>query len=339
MTGNSTPSWAGFLPALARKSLHVVNRAASYLDTIAAAHHATSPSPIVVVGLPRSGTTLAYELIVQAFDVAYLTRAYSYTYGIPNLTTRIITRFTRRRRARYVSDYGRIPGIFAPTENAVLWMQWFAEHSALGHYFPNSFMTAAVAADTTATIASMSSIAKRPFVFKNIYLTLALPALLETLTKSRVIVITRDIDAITASVFKKRRTLSATTWWSIRPPFVEHVAHDGIVEQTAFQCIRSQQVLERSLSLVDEDRCLIVDYSDICRSPVDFIANVARWAGNDLQLRAGADIPRHFDLSPSVGYPAHTADHFSQQSDALNSDRHQYLSRIDDYVAECAAND
>ena len=339
MTGNSTPSRPGYLPAVARKSLYAVNRAASYVDAIATAHHSTAPAPIVIVGLPRSGTTLAYELIVQAFDVSYLTRAYSYTWGMPNLTTRVMTRFTRQRRARYVSDYGRIPGFFAPTENAVLWMQWFAEHSTLGHYYPNSFMTAAVAADSTATIASMSAIAKRPFVFKNIYLTLALPALLETLPASRAIVVTRDIDAVTASVFRKRRTLSPATWWSIRPPFIEHIAHEGIVEQTAFQCIRSQQILEHSLSLVDQDRCMVVDYSEICRSPVEFVANVARWAGNDFQLRAGADIPRHFDPSPSVGYPEHTADDFSQQSDALDSDRHQYLRRIDDYVAECTADD
>ena len=334
MTAKSTPGWSGSLPAFARKSLNVANRAAGYIDTIAAAKHTTTPAPIIVVGLPRSGTTLAYELIVQAFDVAYLTRAYSYTFGMPNLTTRLTAPRTRYPKARYESDYGQIPGFFAPAENAVLWSKWFAEHALLGHYFPSSYMTADAAADATATIASMSTIAKRPFVFKNVYLTLSLPAFLQTLTKSRVIVVTREIDAIAASVFKKRRTLPASAWWSICPPFVEHVSHDGIVEQTAFQCVRSKQILDHALALVDQERCMVVDYSKICAAPANFISNVAHWTGNELSRRADSDIPKHFDLSPSPGYPQEVADRFSKQSDALTADRDQYLHRIEEYVRQ-----
>lgn|GEM_PF-2835001 len=339
MTGKLTPGWFGSLPAFARRSLNVANRAASHFDSVAAANHPTVPAPIVVVGLPRSGTTLAYELIVQAFDVAYLTGAYSYTYGIPNLTARAMRRFTRHPKARYESDYGRIPGFLAPAENAVLWMKWFTEQPVLGHCFPNSFMTAVAAADAATTIASMSAIAKRPFVFKNIYLTLSLPALLKTLPKSRAVVVTRDIDAITASVFNKRRTLPASSWWSIRPPFIDHVSRDGIIEQTAFQCVRSKQILEHALTLIDQDRCMVVDYSEICRAPADFIANVASWVGNDLIRRADTDIPQQFDVSPSAGYPADVADRFSNQLDALNSDHRQYLRRIDEYVARHNAVD
>lgn len=332
--GNSPPAWAGSSSALASRSLNVANRAASYVDTFARAKDLDVPAPIFVVGLPRSGTTLAYELIVQAFDVAYLTRAYSFTYGIPNLTTRVIARFARHPKAHYVSNYGRIPGFLAPAENAVLWMKWFTEHPMLGHYFPDESVNPAAAADATKTIASMSAIAKRTFVFKNIYLTLALPALLRTLTKSKVIVVTRDIDDVTASVFNRRRTLPASSWWSIRPPFVGQVSGDGILEQTTFQCTRSRQILERSLTLVDPDRCMVVDYSDICRSPLEFIENVARLAGNELGRRAGTDIPQHFDVSQSKGLPKEMTGQFSRLSDALNSDGHQYLRQVDEYVTQ-----
>ena len=209
----------------------------------------------------------------------------------------------------------------------------------LGHYLPNSLVTEASASDVTAMVASMSTIAKRPYVFKNVYQTLSLSAILESLPTSRVIVVSRDIDAITASVFNKRRTLTTPSWWSIRPPFVEEVLLDGTVEQTAFQCIRSKQILDRELRLVDQDRCMVIDYSDICRAPADFIDSVARWAGSDLRRRADNHIPQRFDVRPSVGYPADVAGQFSNQFEALASSRDQYLHRIDEYVAQQAAID
>ena len=89
--------------AAARAILRAVNRGACALDQLALLDDAREAAPLVIVGLPRSGTTLVYELLVQAFDVAYLTKLYSYLYGIPNLTTKLVAPFTQNPKSVYLA--------------------------------------------------------------------------------------------------------------------------------------------------------------------------------------------------------------------------------------------
>jgi hypothetical protein len=324
------------LSVIARESLAAVNRLAAPIDRIARARKPASRTPILIAGLPRSGTTLAYELLVQGLDVAYLTRLYSYTFGIPNLTTRVIARVARNHRPRYESDYGRIPGILAPTENAVLWRSWFPERPELGHYVVPPMITDEAVTKARTTIASISTIAGRPFVFKNVYLTLSLAAVMQSLPELKVIVIARDTAAVTASVLKRRLELASSEWWSIKPPLFDSVAGEDIAAQTAFQCVRSNQLLERALAQAPANRCMLVDYETVCQSPVDFVSNVARWAGDDVSLSECTGIPDSFEARPSVGYPPHLAARIEQHIDALQQDRDEYLRAVDGRVAELA---
>ena len=315
----------------ARTALRIVNRLARPLDKLAASNATGQAAPIMVVGLPRSGTTLAYELLVQAFDVSFLTRIYSYAYGLPNLATRVVARGIRDPDARYSSNYGRIPGRYAPAENGVIWDRWFPEHEELGHHVPIDAITTTAQKDAAAMLSSMSTIAGRPFVFKNLYMTLSLPAYLQLLPKSKVIIVTRDIDTIIASVYNKRK--KTPSWWAIRPPFTGDVRGRSVLDQTAYQCIRSQQLLEHSLSTLPSDRFKVVDYATICAEPQIFIDDVASWAGSGLERRPGHEIPQQFDISGGPGLSGELEEQLAELTETLESSGSQYLSRIQAFVA------
>lgn len=323
--------------SLARLCLNATNRIVRPLDELAAASAAGTPAPVMVAGLPRSGTTLVYELMVQAFEVGFLTPLYSYTYGLPNLSTRIVARKIRDPYARYDSTYGRIPGRYAPAENAVFWNRWFAANKLLGHHVPNSCISDHEIREAEGLIASMSAITQRPYVFKNVYMTLSVPAFLRLLPKSKVIVVTRDMEAIIASVYNRRKSLSK--WWSIRPPFVDSVENKSNLEQTAYQCIRSRQLLEHSLTTVPSERILVVDYSSVCVNPRHFIDTVAQWTGAGLARRDDSQpIPETFTRSAGPGLPVEDTVRLGKYAEPLEASGPQYLSRIESYIAEHATN-
>jgi hypothetical protein len=317
---------------LAHGALRLANRLARPLDKLASSSAPGSTAPIMVVGLPRSGTTLVYELLVQAFEVGFLTRLFSYTYGLPNFSARLVAQKIRDPLARFDSTYGKIPGRFAPAENAVFWERWFAETEELGHHIPSGCISDRATHEAEAIIASMSAITRRPFVFKNVYMTLSVPAFLRLLPRAKVVVVQRNFESVVASLYKGRKTRA--TWWSIHPPFATDVYSRDAFEQTVFQCVRSQQILERTLASMAPSQCLIVDYESVCEAPQSFVEKVAVWAGTDFARRSNSMIPDRFKASKGPGIPKTLASNYASLTDSLNETGEKYWSRIRSFVAE-----
>ncbi len=309
-----------------RAALQLANRVVRPLDRLAAAAPTGGAAPLMVVGLPRSGTTLAYELLVQAFDVRFLTRIYSYAYGLPNTLARVFARTAGTPEAYYSSDYGRIPGRYAPAENAVFWDQWLPTSPNLGHYVAPEAISNAAARAAASTLSSMTAITGRPWVFKNVYMTLSLPAFFRLLPEARVVVVKRDLSANIASVYNRRGTRDS--WWSIRPPFSEEVLDRSILEQTVFQCVRSEQILDASLRLLPAGQYISIDYASLCESPVAFIEQVANWVGSSFQRRIGTELPRSFTPSEGPGIARQDAVEAAAYREALCGSRDRYLDRV-----------
>jgi hypothetical protein len=234
--------------------------------------------------------------------------------------------------AHFSSRYGRIPGRFAPAENAVFWDRWLPQTPQLGHYVPPDSITRAAMVEADATVSSMATIAGQPYVFKNVYMTLSLPALFRLLPKARAIVITRDLAANIASVYKKRRTLSS--WWSIQPPLSDEVSEKAILEQTVFQCIRSEQLLQEALRHLPAERCMVVDYEALCGSPVEFIERVDKWMESALRRRREAAIPTQFTASKGPGLSSDNIVLANGYRKLLEESRLPYLSRVRTVVEE-----
>ena len=313
----------------ASATLRVVNDVASRLDRFAQAAASDVPAPLFVVGLPRSGTTLVYALLIQAFEVAFLTRMYTYTYGLPNLTTRLVSRFTRSPSATFESDYGRIPGRFSPAENSVLWLKWFPERPQFGHYVPPDMIDCDGANSARNTIASMTKIAGRQFVFKNVYSTLSLAALLHVFDKGRAVVMERCFDEVAVSVFRARRKMAQRSWWSIRPPYTEEVIDKDLATQVAFQCVRSQQLLKKQLQQIDPARYKIVRYSDLCESPLQVLSDIGDWIGPSFAPRSNREIPESFEKRKFTTFPPEIEACLADSAAAYRNDECEYLSRVD----------
>lgn len=317
------------LKTLARGSLIAANRIASVLDRPFYRKSSRTTETLFIVGLPRSGTTLAYELVAQAFNVAYFSKVYNYTFGLPHLTTRLTARFGRRPLPKFESDYGSIPGLFAPAEHHHFWRTWFPEHPRLGHYVPAAAMPQSDITRLNRTLASLGEIVGLPFVFKDVYLTLAVDAILRNVRGSRVLVISRESDAVAASVYRKRSQFpDPGDWWSIRPPLADTLATSDLPEQVAFQCIRSRQLLDQQLAHADPDRYRVVDYRDVCTSPQAFIDNLRTWLGTGFEARDGFLVPERFENRPSVGFPEDIAGAYAEAESRFESDGDAYLARV-----------
>ena len=315
--------------------LRIANRAIAPLDWLARRRADATSAPIFVVGLPRSGTTLVYELIAQAYDVAFLTRVYSYLYGLPNTLTRLTTRFTHSPTPRFTSRYGRIPGFFAPAENGVLWNRWFTSGQRLGHYVPPGCMEERDRKAVAKLVQSMTAIADRPFLFKNVYFTISLQAVLEAIPEATFVVVRRPLETVCASVYRIRSERDG--WWSIRPPFYADVADKDVVEQIAFQCVRTTQLLDREIRMIPRDRCFVADYETVCAAPREFIDCLGTVYAGSLERRPQSEIPESFKASASTEPPPAVYSMLASKISELEQDEEAYLARVDAHAGERAA--
>ena len=319
----------GVLPQAGSRALRLANRLCSGLDRYAGVQADEPVAPLFVVGLPRSGTTLVYELIVQAFDVSYFTHMFDYTYGLPNITTRLTNRFARNPSPRYESRYGRIPGFFSPAENFNFWMKWFPENPVLGHHVPEGSLGEHTIDDVNRALGSLTHITHRPYVFKNVYFSLSISSLLKTFSHARIVIVQRDLEAVAASVYKKRSELQEKcSWWSIKPPFINSVANQDLLEQVAFQCVRTEQLIEQALAGDNAGRCFTINYAEVCNSPRNFISRLADWIGPTIKQRTDSTLPESFKQRSSVGFPAGLLQRFNACAEALQADKNDYFSSI-----------
>lgn len=316
-----------------RGALQFANRLCSRVDGYAGADAEEEVAPLFVVGLPRSGTTLVYELIVQAFEVSYFSRIFDYTYGMPNVTTRLTSRLTRNYEPKYESNYGRIPGFFSPAENHTFWMRWFPEILKLGHYVPRELMNDDSISSMNKVVSSITRISGRPYVFKDVYFALSIPSLTKAFSRAKVVIVRRDLEAIAASLYKRRCELQKTrSWWSVKPPFSEDYIGKDMLEQVAFQCARTEQLMDRGLSEVGGKCYFSVSYSEVCNSPQRFIASLSDWLGEGYWLRSVYDLPESFEQRRSVRFSADQAQCYGELVRGMHADKEGYMERLDGQV-------
>jgi hypothetical protein len=98
-----------------RRSVTALNRALSRIELrkAVAAEVPLNHPPVFIVGAPRSGSTLLYQLIVVRFDVGYLSNLHCRLYGAPSLVERMAGR-RLEPPAVFSSDHGRTDWLAAP---------------------------------------------------------------------------------------------------------------------------------------------------------------------------------------------------------------------------------
>ena len=59
-----------------RKSLQAINRSFALIDNLFIVQKRGYPPPLFILGVPRSGTTLTYQVVTTQFDVSYFLHLY-----------------------------------------------------------------------------------------------------------------------------------------------------------------------------------------------------------------------------------------------------------------------
>jgi len=139
--------------------------------------------PIFIVGLPRSGTTLLYQLLTYYFNVCYFSNFSSIFFKFPVIISKVIKPFIKKKNKIKKSNYGLIPGLWSPSEAGAIFRFWFDDNS--WDYEKKCLIRN--------SIHKMSCIYNAPFVNKNVYNSQRLKRITEVFPNAFIINMNRNL--------------------------------------------------------------------------------------------------------------------------------------------------
>lgn len=228
---------------------------------------------IFILGPPRSGTSLFYELMVTSFRYAYFSNLAHRFYKTPLAASRLGQRLITTHKAAYQSDYGHISGWAAPNEGGWIWQRWLED----GPWIDERKLPDLPAREIQATLAGMSAISDAPFVNKNVMHSNRIRLLDALFPGCLFIEVHRDAKDTARSIIRAQRRAKgpkqhSDEWWSVRP---SNAGGKTMLERACRQVTGVSLDIQRDCSHVGQDRLFTVDYNALCTSPKQMLLRVA----------------------------------------------------------------
>lgn len=231
--------------------------------------------PVFVLGAPRSGSTLAVQVLTDALDFGFISNCHCQWFGAPTLAEKLFHPINNRPSSDYRSRLGVTRGGHAPAECGEWWYRFFRRkplYMRLDEVDPTKM------GEFRRSIVSLTNAIDRSIIFKNLYASMRIQAIAHYLPESLFIVIHRDEVDIGHSLLEGRDRVFGNyqTWWSMEPPEIELLkrlpAHEQVIEQIrhTYRTIDS----DISLANIDSKRRMDFTYEDFCDSPASFVEAV-----------------------------------------------------------------
>ncbi len=253
-----------------RHAVRTLNHAVRPLDEFLAPIPWSDASPVFILGTPRSGTTLTYQVLAQALRVTYLPRAVNLAPGLTHACFRLFANTLREAPASLQSNRGRTPGLFGPSEAIGFWTPWVDEKG------PGSNRSAREETTLPLAVHQLQGHLKAPLLVKCIYLLRSVELLARVLPEARFIHVIRAPVPTIASLYRVQQK-TAPAWWSVRPPGAERVSHLPLLDQCVWQYFAIDAMVRQSLATLDQRRSRVLVYEDLCRNPDNEVGRMRHW--------------------------------------------------------------
>lgn len=191
------------------------------------------PEALFILGAPRTGSTLLYQMIVSSFDLPFLSNMTNDTLAHVPIVGIALQRGLQRAIS-FQSQYGKTTHPQEPSEASAVMMKWFKS----GHpsqRVATDFKLGSVQ-HMRRTFAATEHLFKAPLVVKNAWNCYRIQTIARALPKAKFVWICRDIKASALSDLRARQETKhdLNSWNSATPAnytnLLERPPHEQVVE-------------------------------------------------------------------------------------------------------------
>lgn len=229
--------------------------------------------PLFIIGAPRTGSTLLYQLLIQNYHLSYFNNLQSFFYGSPALIAKLTHKFEAKKilKQKFESNYGFIPGAFSPSESGAIFRYWFGDND-----FSNPISEPMINL-IRKTIVYLCSTFPAPFIAKNLNNALRLGSIMSVIPETIFLWVKRDPLYASQSLIKMRRNLygSDHVWASIKPPSYAKIIHYRPFEQVVRQIKDIDDTISQHFEGEESSKLIEINYNELCEKPYKILEIIA----------------------------------------------------------------
>ena len=224
---------------------------------------------VIVVGPPRSGTTLFCQALIASLPVGYVNNWTSLFPRAPLLGQRGLQRPLRNDAVGFESFYGKTRYRYGPNDGLYLWDRWLGADRAR---IPDR-VDATAEGGLREFFGAFEKFLDRPLVLKNNNLNVSADRVAEVLPEARFVCLRREPRFLGQSLLTARRTIhgDAGTPYGLQP---DDRRDPDPIRDVALQVRFFQEAESQQRERLGE-RFQVVDYEAFCADPASAVGSVA----------------------------------------------------------------
>lgn len=252
-----------------------------------------SMGPIFIIGSPRTGSTILYQILTHFWDIGYISNFECSLHKNIVLASFLSKRiFGERPHGCFTAKYGTTRGRAAPSECGTLWYQWFPKES---HFVESHEIDDSSLNKMKNVVYSVIAAKRKSLLIKNLNCGQRLRALVKAFPEAQFIFCRRNplYAAQSLLVARKRVHGSTNKWFSVMPKEYPQLKLLSPVEQVVAQIYYIEKQIINDLNRLFPDSYLMIEYEDFCSRPEQELNRVIGFIERDgfkVQNRTGFEM-------------------------------------------------
>lgn len=249
----------------------------------------TIPQPVFIIGAPRTGSTILYQALTNAYQFAYIDNTACFWHQNLRFGFWLSTRkYSGTPHNNFQAEYGSTNeyGGHAPSECGSFWYRWLPRNR---HFIDHDEISAKAIRELRKEVLGVSAYSNQPLLFKNLNAGQRLRFIKKAFPEAKFIFVRRDPRFVTRSILKGRNKVAIREgkWWGIMPPNFMHLISLPEKEMCVAQVFYIEKQIEEDLRLFPGHNIKVIHYQEFSEQS---ISELTRWVGVD--DRSGGSLPK-----------------------------------------------
>ncbi|MCC6300286.1 MAG: sulfotransferase [Anaerolineales bacterium] len=226
---------------------------------------------IFVCGAPRTGTTLATQVLLNHLPVQYLNNLTAVFPRSPIVANQLFGKLAKRRVATYSSFYGKSDHFSGPNDALYLWDRWLGSNRER----IRESLTAAEKSDMVRFFGAFQEAFPGPLLNKNNNLNVQAQVVAEVFENAYFVCMTRDPLHLAQSLYLARLDIhgDADFPYGIHDP--DRGVTQDVVEDVCRQVLFHHKKIHEQQKAIGAERFWIVPYEQFCSQPDTLVMRAA----------------------------------------------------------------
>ena len=237
-----------------------------------------SKLPIVFVcGPPRSGTTLATQVLLESGHFGYFNNLMSMFPNGPITANKLFGRYIGKRASDFSAYYGKTRSLSGPNDSLYLWDRWFGPDR---DHFPSDFVDPDARESMTRFFGAWETFSGRPLLTKNNRLNGFAGLVAPHLPNALFICMRREPIHLAQSLYIAREQVTQSLhgpYGAVGRPYMDNRVLDDPVRDVCRQVQSYEDSARLQQAAVGSERFWRVSYEEFCTDPARWIRRVGQF--------------------------------------------------------------